>query len=122
MKKKVLIIITILIISIISFWCIEYYLKSDIYIFDKAIGVSVENDKLRCDFGNSNHLNSWNYYYTLDDRILYISVYNLSYFNPMAEHGWNLRVDIDKGYNDFDKVYINGNSEDKVLIWSKDNI
>lgn len=121
MKKWILIILGIIIVSMILFWCVEYIQKSNIYILNKAMKVNVQKDEIECTLGNSNHFNSWNYYYTIEDRVLYITAYNLSYFNPMAKHKW-LDIKIYKGYDDIDSIYVNGKGENKVLIWSKDGI
>lgn len=121
MKKWILIICGIIVFFIICFWCTESIQKSNIYILNNVLNLDVKQDKIECTLGNSNHFNSWNYYYTVEDRVLYITAYNLSYFNPMAKHEW-LDVKIDKGYDDIDSIYVNGKGENKVLIWSKDNI
>lgn len=84
--------------------------------------LDVKENRVTCEITNSYHINSWNYKYEIRDRNLYITVYNLSFLNPMAKHGW-LAVDIDSGFNDFDNIYIdNGTEKEPTLIWSIDDV
>lgn len=60
----------------------------------------------------------FNYDYKIKDNSLYINtfkVYNKFYRNE----AFLLKVSIDKGYNDFEKIYLNDVSGDKI-IWTKE--
>ena len=83
--------------------------------------LNVEKDRVTCEITNAYHFNSWNYDYTIENKNLYLKVYRLSALNPIAKRAW-LGVEIEYGYEDFDKIYIdNGPDKEKILIWSSED-
>lgn len=122
--KKFFIALTIIMVVLIVFWCIEYSLKSNVCEIEKKdlAMPMVTSSKFTCEVLSGSHFNSWTYDYELEDRALYLKVFRLSPLNPMVTQGF-LGVDIDYGYNDFDKIYIdNGEGKEKILVWTRDNI
>ena len=122
--KKFLIILGILVtcflfVLIICSLCEN--LNKDMFLFDKVDKINVQSGKMECYVSTSWYMSSWTYDYIIEDNILYITVYQHSLINIFATQKHDLNIKISKGYNDFDKIYINGNGKDKILIWEKEN-
>lgn len=63
------------------------------------------------------YMHTWTYDYTINDRKMYIVLYQHSILNILAKERFGVNIDIDVGYSDFDEIYINGSGDNKRLIW-----
>ena len=123
MKKFFIAVIGILLFLIV-YWRVEEYAKDNIHIIDERYIalLDVKENRVTCEITSFSHISSWNYTYTLENRNLYLTAYDLSFLNPKSVHSW-LGVDINLGYNDFDNIYIdNGPDTEPILIWESKNI
>ena len=123
MKKFFIAVIGILLFLIV-YWRVEEYAKDNIHIIDERYIalLDVKENRVTCEITSFSHISSWNYTYTLENRNLYLTAYDLSFLNPKSVHSW-LGVDINLGYNDFDNIYIdNRDGAEPILLWESKNI
>ncbi len=121
--KKFLIGMLAVFTFLVSYWGIEEYKKDDIHSIDEnyIALLDVKENRVTCEITSFSHISSWNYRYTLENRNLYLTAYDLSFFNPKSVHSW-LGVDINLGYNDFDNIYIdNRDGREPILLWENKN-
>ena len=110
--------ILIIILIIITFWAINLLNYKEKYVFDIINNINVSENNTEMELITSKKIDNfrWFYEYEVKDKCLYISTYKV--VNPISKKiGALLEIDINKGYNDFDKIYLNDYSGDKI-IWS----
>lgn len=120
MKKTYTTLLSILGITImvlVGYWIYSVIVK-EVCVIDNVVNLEVTENYMKFPYMISWHLLGWNYSYKIVDRCLYVTVYYLRMFNPIARYGHGY-IEIDKGYKDFDKIYVNGQGEHKMLIWSR---
>lgn len=114
-----LIILGIAILTLVGYWFYSIVAEKEVSIIKEASNLEVtENHTKFIYMHTSNHFLGWNYSYKIVDECLYVTIYYLRMLNPIAIYGPR-EVEIDKGYDDFNKIYVNGQGEHKLLIWTK---
>lgn len=122
--KKFFVVVIGMLLFLIAYWQVEEYKKDNIHFIDEGYIalLDVKENRVTCEITSFWHISSWNYTYTLEDRNLYLTAYDLSFFNPKSVHSW-LGVDINLGYNDFDNIYIdNRDGTEPILLWESKNV
>jgi len=111
-------------ILLILLFLLYYIFGRELYSFNKGgIGAKVEENETSIEFYVGFHLGKWDYSYEIQEDTLHINVYIMSFLNPFAKmEGSMCKFTIDKGYADFDKIYLNQSDNRKKLLWSENEM
>lgn len=122
MKNKWVGMVIVGIIIILSLVASIFLVKTPISLDDvKTMNMKVEDQQTDFTITTASSMeNSWGYDYDMFDKELYITVYQVSRFNP-----YRIKTDIhfqlDKGYNEISRIYLKSGSLSK-LVWIDPNI
>lgn len=112
--------ILIIILVVITIGAINLLDHKEPYVFETVNDIVVTENKTTFDLITSDEISGfrWFHDYEIKDKNMYVTTYKV--INPMSKAmGPQYKFSIDKGLKDFDKIYLNAESENK-LIWNKD--
>ena len=111
--------IVVIMIGVVVLLCMNnVFYKSPIYLNEAEIDVEAKQTNVGVTVSYSNM--KWSHSYEVKEKSVYISLYQLSYWNPFSkDEGIEYSFKIHKGYEDIEKIYLNGEGDSKILIWEK---
>lgn len=114
--KIILIIVAVFFLLLLSYSVYDLTQKREYNYMGWITRLEVDKNNMSCYCFPSYYMHTWTYNYTINDRKMYIVIYQHSILNILAKQRFGVGIDIDKGYNDFDEIYINSGN-DMRLIW-----
>ena len=114
--KIILIIVVAFFILLLSYSVFDLTQKREYNYKEPFNWIKVEENHINISCFPSFYMHTWKYKYNIKNRKLYIVLYQHSILNILVKQRICINIDIDKGYNDFDEIYINSGN-DMRLIW-----
>lgn len=111
--------ILIILLVVVTFGAIHILDYKEPYAFESINNIEVLENKTTLELITEKEITNfrWFFDYEIKNKEMYITTYQV--LNPLSKTmGPSFKFTIQKGYKDFEKIYLNDEEENK-LIWSK---